>query len=79
MNDNEYKLNNLAVARTRLEKLRAAEAVLDDRYFESIRDTLEKAKKPLMIEISRLEKDILSKLDKPHRSEPKKEEYEEDF
>ena len=77
MNDNEYKLNNLAVARTRLEKLRAAEAVLDDRYFEAIRDTLEKAKKPLMIEISRLEKDILTKIEKTHRSEPKKEEVEE--
>ena len=77
MKEIEYKLNNLATARARLEKLRAAESVLDDRYFESIRDNLEKCKKPLMIEINRLEKDILTKLEKTHRSEPKEEEYED--
>lgn len=77
MNEFEYKLNNLATARTRLEKLRAAELVLDDRYFEPIRDNLEKSKKPLMIEINRLEKEILTKLEKTHRSEQKKEEYED--
>ena len=77
MTDFEYKLNNLAIARARLEKLRSAELILDDRYFESILDNLEKCKKPLLIEINRLEKDILTKIEKTHRSEPKKEEVEE--
>ena len=79
MKEIEYKLNNLATARSRLEKLRAAESILDDRYFESIYENLEKCKKPLMIEINRLEKEILTKCEKAHHVEHERKSEDEDF